>query len=352
MNQEEAKKIFKEEGIVHIPQFKKIWYSITKFEKYPEMATEGVGRAFLYLLVLILMFSIIFVFALLIKFNFLSKGAISFIETNFEQINYQNGELTVNTKNENITTDIANFVINTKKLTDEQTKAYENRSSFAKVEVILLRDKAILKNEDNVLNINYKDILEKLEIYQFDKSDVVSLLQNEINSPKAYVVYGIIMTIYLFIAYFIAALFDVLILSFFGWITTIFAKIQIRYRAIFNMAVYAITLSTVLRLVYFVIRLFTNFEIKYFDLMYTAISFICLAAAIFMIKSDVIKQQLELMKVIEIKKQQKLQDEENTEEKEEKEEKEKKETDKEENNGKDNNKKQDDMKPDIEGQVN
>ena len=29
--------------------FKKVWYSMTKFENYPEMAALGVPRAFLYL---------------------------------------------------------------------------------------------------------------------------------------------------------------------------------------------------------------------------------------------------------------------------------------------------------------
>ena len=35
--------------VVKIGFFKKVWLSITKFESYPEMATEGVGRAISYL---------------------------------------------------------------------------------------------------------------------------------------------------------------------------------------------------------------------------------------------------------------------------------------------------------------
>ena len=38
------------EGVVNINFFKKIWYSITNFEKYPAMATEGLGRALKYLI--------------------------------------------------------------------------------------------------------------------------------------------------------------------------------------------------------------------------------------------------------------------------------------------------------------
>ena len=154
--------------------------------------------------------------------------------------------------------------------------------------------------------------------------------------------YLIAMTIYLFASYFIAILLDALILSLFGLITTAFAKIQIRYRALFNMSVYSITISTVLQLIYTIVKAFTGFNIKYFDLMHTAISFICLTAAIFMIKSDVIKQQLELMKIIEIKKQ----EQDSQEEKEEKQEEEKEDNTEE----KKETEKNDENPPDVEGQ--
>ena len=159
--------------------------------------------------------------------------------------------------------------------------------------------------------------------------------------------YFIVITIYLFISYFIATLLDAIMLSLFGMITTAFARIQIRYRALFNMAVYSITISTVLQLIYMIVKTFTGFNIKYFDLMYTAISFICLTAAIFMIKSDVIRQQIELMKVIEIKK--KEQEEENQEEeKKEEDNEEKKEDKKEDKKEKENN---EENPPTVEGET-
>lgn len=42
-----------------------------------------------------------------------------------------------------------------------------------------------------------------------------------------------------------------------------------------------------------------GFEIKNFSIMYIAVSYISLAAAIFLIKSDVIKQHMELIKIVE-----------------------------------------------------
>ena len=75
-----------------------------------------------------------------------------------------------------------------------------------------------------------------------------------------------------------------------------------RYQAVFSMSIYALTLSIILNMIYILINIFFDFEIKYFQVMYTAIAYICLAAAIFMIKSDFIKKQLELTKIMEIQK--------------------------------------------------
>ena len=297
-----------EEEIVYIPKHKKFWYSITKFERYPEMATEGVKRAFGYLIWLVFVFALILSIFLIIRFTDLAKKGINFLDKNFNEISYSEGVLTIDAVNKSATTDWGNVIVNTEELSEEQLKQYENKKSYTDVEIVWLKEYVLLKYDKEVGKIYYKDILENLEINKFDKTVLLNYLNEQFNSPKIYIMYLIAMTIYLFVSYFIAILLDALILSLFGIITTAFAKIQIRYRALFNMSVYSITISTVLQLIYTIVKAFTGFNIKYFDLMHTAISFICLTAAIFMIKSDVIKQQLELMKIIEIKKQEQEQD--------------------------------------------
>lgn len=331
-----------EEEIVYIPKYKKFWYSITKFERYPEMATEGVKRAFSYLIWLVFVFALILAISLIIKFTDLAKKGINFLDKNFNEISYSEGVLTIDAVNKSATTDWGNVIVNTEELSEDQLKQYENKKSYTDVEFVWLKEYVLLKYDKEVGKIYYKDILENLEINKFDKNTLLSYLNEQFNSPKIYIMYLIAMTIYLFVSYFIAFLLDALILSLFGTITTVFAKIQIRYRALFNMSIYSITISTVLQLIYTIIKAFTGFNIKYFDLMHTAISFICLTAAIFMIKSDVIKQQLELMKIIEIKKQE--QEQESQEEQEEKQEEEKKEDNSEEKE------KNDENPPDVEEQ--
>ena len=92
---------------------------------------------------------------------------------------------------------------------------------------------------------------------------------------------------------------DILTLSVFGLFTCLVARIKMNYKAVFNMSIFALTLSTILRIIYIMVTLLANFEVKYFEVMYIAVSYISLAAAIFLIKSDVMKQHLQLMKIIE-----------------------------------------------------
>jgi len=336
-----------EKNIVHIPKYKKFWYSATKFEKYPEMAAEGVGRAFRYLMWLMFMFSVILVIGLCVKAQQVAKLGIEYLDNNFSEINYQNGELSVIANQNSIISSSGNVTINTRELTQQEVQEYESEAKSTKPEIVWLKDEVIFKYNSVVGKYEYKDILDGFGIKEFNKQSLINLLNKEINSPKIYLAYGVIAVIYTFIGYFLSTLLDILVLSFFGWLTTIIAKIQMRYRAIFNMSVYAITISTVLRLIYVYINLFTDFNIKYFDLMYTAISFICLAAAIFMIKSDVIRQQIELIKIIE---KQKKEEQEEIEKKEEEKKEEKEEEEQKDNNTeKDDSKKEKGVDGDVEG---
>ncbi len=49
--------------------FRRIWYSLTKIEKYPNMAAEGLGKSLTYLTGLLLLCSIVFSIAIMFKIN-------------------------------------------------------------------------------------------------------------------------------------------------------------------------------------------------------------------------------------------------------------------------------------------
>ena len=316
--------------VVNIPFFKKIWLSITKFERYPEMATEGVGKAISYLLKLMLIFAIIISSCVIYNFHTNLQQGIKNLDENVSEINYKDGTLEIKPINEeimNIETEIGTLIVDTNTKNDETIREYEKSIKKNDLGVIWLSNKVILYANGVEEAYYYGDILEGLEITEFNKTDLINCFTN---NNTLYISYFVVMLIAIFIAYFITTLLDVLVLSVFGLLTSYMAGIKIRYRAIFNMSVYALTISIILKLVYVLVGMFTDFTIKYFDFMYTAIGYICLVASIFMIKSDVIKQQMELIKIREKMKEQKEQESQEEKKPEEKEEKKEEEDKKEE----------------------
>lgn len=131
----------KEIKVGKIPLFKKLWYSVTKFEKYPDMAAEGVGRAIKYLVWLIFMFSLILAIGLIIKFNEVLRKEINYLDENFSEINYENGQLQI-TPSKDIKSNMGNVIINTDELSEHEIQKYKN-SSTQGLKLIWLSDKVI-----------------------------------------------------------------------------------------------------------------------------------------------------------------------------------------------------------------
>lgn len=213
----------KKEEILKLNFFQKVWYSITKFERYPEMAALGVKKAILYFTELMIIFCVLY------------TGAYVYYVNNRAEF-----------EEENLT--------------------------FSEKMVTIL----VGETEDEQMN----ETAELLK--QYPTSTMISSL-----------------FISLFISFYVATLIDVFTLSIFGMLTCFVARIKMKYKAVFNMSIFALTLSILLRIIYSIIAILTGFQMKYFNVMYIAVAYISLAAAIFLIRSDVIKQQLQLMKIIE-----------------------------------------------------
>jgi signal transduction histidine kinase len=103
----------------------------------------------------------------------------------------------------------------------------------------------------------------------------------------------------LFIEYFIIILTYVVLLAIIGYVTARILRVKMRYQAIYSLASYAVTLSTVLYTTYLFANIFTIFKMKYIAVGYMAIAYVYIVTAIFILKSDMIKKHQELMKIIE-----------------------------------------------------
>lgn len=315
--------------------FKKIWYSITKIEKYPEMAVEGVGRAISYMIKLVAILALVLCAWMTYKTYDVVNTGIDYLYNEFPNFTYKEGNLQVESTEQPIIIEneqVGKIIVDTNTDSEEKINEYTNSINEYSSGIVFTKERAILKNISVVgtVSYNYNDILNGMNINELDKQDIVDYANSD-QVITLYISVFVTLFMYSFVMYFITTIWYIAIISIIGLLATLILKIRMRYVAIFNMSVYAVTLPIILNIIYLIVNIFTNFVIKYFDVMYIAVATIYLIAAILIMKSELIKKQLELMKIIEaqkiVKKETQIDDnKDKPDDKEEKEKKDKKKT--------------------------
>lgn len=346
----------KKEETKKISFWKSLWYSITKIENYPEMAATGLGRAMSYMSKIVAILAIVLSLGMIYKTTTVVKNGVNYLQNEFPEFTYQDGKLDVETtKKIEISEEdsiAGKVIIDTKTENEQEINSYLNEITKQGEGIIILKDKVMIKtpNVSGTISYKYKDSLDNMGITNFTKQDVINYA-NSSQIISLYVSLGITIFIYAFIMYLLTTISNTVLLSIFGYITTWLARIKMRYVAIFNMSVYALTLSTILNMLYIAVNIFIPFTMEYFQVMYVAVAAIYLVAAILILKTEFIKKQFELMKIAEAEKiiKKELQEKER-EEQEQQEKEDRKKKDKEEEKKKKENKKEEKGNNEPEGE--
>ena len=180
---------------------------------------------------------------------------------------------------------VPDFVYTDNKLEIDNTKVdNDDRKTVANV----------MKSLDGV----YKDIFNG---NTFTKNDLINYVNN--NQAKIVSIFCLAMLVesvlYLFIFWILIGF----LTSFVGWIVLGFSRIKIRYSKLYAISLYASTLTILITVIYTILNTIFGIYIEVFDYLVMLISYIYITAVIYMIKSDLIKQQLELIKIVTVKKQ-------------------------------------------------
>lgn len=292
---------------VKISFWKKLKISIFGLEDYQKLAVQKTGKTIGYLAKLMLIFAFILSIVLTYQFATSVDKVKEYIENQFEEISYQDGILKVvqknNEKNPIVIVDedrlSAKFIIDTDDLTNEQVDKHAEEVKGYTNGIVILKDRIIVKTGMAAASttVNLKDIADQYHVVKLDKQDILSMLSGS-NIWTLYIAFFITMYIYLFIIYFSTVLVDALLYSLLGYIAGVFSRLRLKYSATYNIAVHALTVPIILNLIYIAVNMLTGYTIKYFDIMYMAITSIYVITAVLMIKSDVIKRQMELSKII------------------------------------------------------
>lgn len=287
--------------------WKKIRISILGLEDYQKLAIQKTSKTIVYLAKLMLIFAFTLSTILTFKLGITLKNVNNYIQNEISEINFENNILDITPKNNTDKSiiieneDVLNgkLIIDTGNLEEEKINSYIEEIKGYTNGILVLKDKVVFKTAISAVssNIYYKDIALQYNIVRLDKQEIVNILSGS-SIWGLYLFFFVTMCIYLFIIYFSTILLDALLYSIFAYIVGAISKLFLKYSATYNIAAYALTLPIALNLAYIVVNSLTGYTIKYFDIMYIAITCIYIITSILMIKSDMIKKQMELSKII------------------------------------------------------
>ena len=286
--------------------FKKVWYSIDKIEKYAELSAEGLKSALKYLAMLILVIGVIAAASTIYKTSLVVNKISQYIDQKVPNLTYSENTLKVENSEAIIdeNEEFGKIIVDTNTDDEQQINKYVSDVKDEENAVIILKNKLILKTSgvSGSANYNYEDLFGQMGITEFNKQQLVDYLKGS-TMFKYYANLFLTLFIYAFAVYLINTLFYIIIISMVGFLATMILKLKIRFVAVFNMAVYSITLPTILNIIYIIVNTFYKYAISYFDVMYVMISTIYILAAIFMLKSEFNKKQGEVQKIVEVEKE-------------------------------------------------
>lgn len=286
--------------------FKKVWYSIDKIERYAELSAEGLKSALKYLAMLILVIGVIAAASTIYKTSLVVNKISQYIDQKVPNLTYSENTLKVENSEAIIdeNEEFGKIIIDTNTDDEQQINKYVSDVKDEENAVIILKNKLILKTSgvSGSANYNYEDLFGQMGITEFNKQQLIDYLTGS-TMFKYYANLFLTLFIYAFAVYLINTLFYIIIISMVGFLATMILKLKIRFVAVFNMAVYSITLPTILNIIYIIVNTFYKYAISYFDVMYVMISTIYILAAIFMLKSEFNKKQGEVQKIVEVEKE-------------------------------------------------
>lgn len=297
------------EGVCNISFFKKVWYSITKFEQYPAMATEGFKRAIIYLIIMSLFVTIFMSISNVIEMHKIVGNLADYVEENIPDFTYDNGVVTMETEEPIIIDDIQyegidRIVVEPSIDNDEEKAVFEQENDVEGVTVFFFKEQIILRirtenGQTNTQPYTYEEFISGYTpntVEKFNKAELIEYITGP-QMSYFYLNYGLTVALSYLVINILVMMCDALEIAIFGWLTAIIARIRIRFVAIYNMAIYSLTLPIILNIIYIIINYFTNFVISYFQVAYITIAYIYLAATIFILKDDIIKRMQEVEKI-------------------------------------------------------
>jgi len=268
--------------------FKRVKIAIFNLEEYKIFAKEKFSQSFKYFLLLITILTFILSVSSTIEKNNQLNKLVNYIKNDFPNFNYSDGKLSVEQKTEAFDEQYqSKLIVDTdENITDETVDFYKKDIRDSEYSLILLKEKAIL----TISGVQYEQVYSELSntfgIANTNKQEMIDQYFNDKAMKKIVFSLWVYSFVYTFVWNFLNILMDVIIVSIFGWVASKIVRVNIGILNVMSLSIYSLTLSMILDTIYTIVYAFSNFEIKYFAVLYMIISYIYIIASIMILKED------------------------------------------------------------------
>ena len=279
---------------IRLSFFRRMKMSIFDFDKYHIIASEGLGRAMMYLIKLMLLFALVMSAASIIKVSQLLDQGIEYFSSNVPNFYFENNEFVLDSETD-VTienheyTDLKIILTNSETYSEDEIRDFDGLAvAFTKKHVLLKQ-----QNSTSITTQTYEELGNTIDLNEINKDYIVNMFSGE-NSYNILANIFAVIFISTFLTYFLTAILDTIALSLLGFIVSRLIRIPFKYGALYSLSISAITLPVILNAIYLIVNMFTGFVIPYFQIMYTLIAYVYLIAALLIMRSEIIKKKVQI----------------------------------------------------------
>lgn len=279
--------------------FKRLKTAIFNLDEYGIFIEEKFSVAVKYMFLILLFISLIISFVTTYQFSKQIKKGINYIENEFPDFRFEDNKLKLDNYVEGYDKEYDFLLIAdaTQDIDESKINEYIQKTKNTENSLIVLNDKIIYRLLDSSVEYKYDDLNVALKINNSNKQEIIQEYYSMGGTSSISTMYMIIMSISLLIGNIIEVFADCLLVSIVGFLVARICGIRIRASIAGTLSIYSLTVPVICSFIYSIVYNLFGFEIKYFQAMYLMIAYVYIIAAILIIKTDLIKQAQELMKI-------------------------------------------------------
>lgn len=236
--------------------FKRLKMSLFELENYIEFTAEKTSKAISFVMKMVIAFALIMVVSNVLYVYWKYESPANYINNIVPEFSYQNHKLSIS---------------------DDEKKDENKKVVASLMEQVEPTYRPIIPDGD------------------YTKIDIVNFVRDNENQ----------LVVFFSLTIFIETIFEMsifwfmiaLLTSLVGLIVLRFSRIRMKFSKLYAISIYASTLSMILTVLYNILTNHFNVHIDSFEFLSMLIAYIYITAVIYMIRSDLLKQQLELIKI-------------------------------------------------------